>query len=102
MNFPLYLAAKYFKQRFCPLNEYCGCICVYYQTTIVFIHLVLKARVSMKNNNKPIPCGLGKRNSKKSTKLEKKQSNILKYKYFSMAFLFFLFDKIKKMSYDFR
>lgn len=31
------------------------------RTTIVFIHLVPKARVSMKNNNKPIPCGLGKR-----------------------------------------
>lgn len=37
---------------------------VYYTTTIVFIHLVPKARVSMKNNNKLIPCGLVKKKKK--------------------------------------
>lgn len=35
-----------------------GCMYVHSRTTIVFIHLVPKARVSMENNNKPIPCGL--------------------------------------------
>lgn len=45
----------------------CLYVCVY-QTTIVFIHLAPKACVSMKNNNKPIPCGLRKIKSEKSTK----------------------------------
>lgn len=47
----------------------CMYVCVH-QTTIVFIHLAPKACVrvcmcmSMKNNNKPIPCSLKKIKSK--------------------------------------